>query len=190
MARKASNLIKVSISGVDPKGKPAKLGRKVEYYFDTPPRDWPLRTLQLIARAGYVSLVRRMVQQYHDWNYTAHQMLRQQYITALREFGDSPETRQKLAKILSTKACPISPEKEFPRRFRFSLGYGSTTDNALELHPDWDDDDDSNDDNVQLDANDAGDDDAVEDEEDEDSVFEDDHADDDEDQDDADAGAE
>ena len=191
MARKASNLIKVSVMGTDPKGKPAKLGRRVEYYFDVPPRDWPLRTLQLVSRAGYASVVRTLIQRYHDYNYAAHQTLRQQYITALREFGDTPETREKLAKILASKSCPIPPEKEFPRRFQLSIGYGSTVDNAFELRPTWDDfddDDDSSDanddDDVQLGVEDSGDDDADDaGEEDEDSVFED--SGDDEDQDDA-----
>lgn len=179
MARKASNYVKVSVPGVDPKGKPAKLGRIVRYELESPVQEWSRDVLMAVARSGYASVVRAMVQRYHDRYFGAHQMLKEQFRVALKEFGDSPEIRAKLARIPFGISCPIPADAEFPTDFVVGIGafLVRDVDSALAyLTPTATP---SGKTTSAASAADVEDDDDVEDEEDEDSVFEDDAADDD-----------
>lgn len=142
MARKNSNKVTVSISGIDAKFQPARIPRVVTYSFEADPEDWPHCTTRLLLRHGYIARVRAEIQRYHTRYFRAHQMLRMQYLAGIREFGDTQEVREKLCRMLPHPDCPFPADREFPTHYLIRLDRARSLDTIFRLYPGWGNDED------------------------------------------------
>mgnify|MGYP005863347259 CR=1 FL=1 len=133
MDRKIPNLVKIWVPCVDEQGYPILRSQMVSYNLLTPVADWSPKVWEYIGRSGYRVAIRKKIQQYFDWHWPIHRILSQHYTAILREFRDTPETRERLTRILRETPCVVPYDKYFPDHFFVEPGPANDADSALIL---------------------------------------------------------